>query len=125
MYLKKFLYSAGLALVVFTGLVISTGLAFADDPVSVPFEPMTDEEWEAQQAAQAEHQRAYQAWAYYDQQTCGANAEHEARLHAWREACEAWNLNPELPSCGSRPQLIMPPPPSMPRPAGMTPMNCF
>lgn len=119
MYLKTYLFSASFA------LILGSGIVFAEDPVSVPFEDMTDAEWQAHQAAQEAAQQARQAWGWYDQQTCGANAEHEARLHAWREACEAWNLNPELPSCGPRPQLIMPSPPSMPRPAGMAPLNCF
>lgn len=119
MNIKNVLKCAGLV------FLISSGMAFAEDPVSVPFEPMTDEEWQAQQDAQAEYQRAYQAWALYDQRTCGANAEHEARLYSWREACEAARLHPELPSCGPRPQLQLPPPPPMPRPAGMAPMYCF
>lgn len=90
--------------------------ARADEPVSVPFEDMTDAEWNEFQRNQAAYAEAVRAWGAYDQAVMGANAEHEARLYSWREHFEAWNMDPSLPSPGPRPELIMPQPPSMPRP---------
>ncbi len=109
---------------VLAAAISSPVFAGDDEPVSVPFEEMSEEEAAAHDAREAEYQRAVGLWTAYYRATCNANADHEARLAAWRRAAEAWNKDPSLPSPGPRPELVMPSPPSVARPPAMTTPAC-
>jgi hypothetical protein len=98
-------------------------LAEDDEPISVPYEDMTAEEIAAQEAREAEYEKAVAAWTAYDEATCESQADHERRLASWRKAMEEWNKNPSLPSPGPRPEQVMPAPPPMPRPPAMGPFK--
>lgn len=66
------------------------------EPVSVPFQDMTQEQIDRQN---------------YDRQTAEANRNHEAALERWRVAQQRYNDDPvNNPSPGDRPTLQLPPP---------------
>lgn len=112
-----------LAAALLAASICAPALAEDDEPITVPYQDMTAEEIAAQEAREAEYEKAVAAWTAYDQATCESQADHERRLEAWRAATDAWNKNPSLPSPGPRPEQVMPTPPSMPRPPAMGPFK--
>lgn len=91
-----------------------------DEPITVPFEDMTDDQWNELQERKARFQLAWAQWANYDALTCVYQVTYEARLEAWRKAIAAWNDDPSLPDPGDRPsQQDLPPRPTLPRPGAM------
>ena len=95
-----------------------------DEPITVPFEDMTDEEWEEIEARQIAFQIAWMQWQVYDDLTCVFQHAYDGRLEAWRTAVEAWNRDPSLPDPGPRPAVQgLPPRPSVDRPGAMPPFQ--
>ena len=95
-----------------------------DEPVSVPFEDMTEEEWAEREARNQAYQSAAAQWNAYYLALCDANAQHERELRTWREAMDAFLLDPSLASPGDRPELRVPPAPSVAQPGAYEPPAC-
>lgn len=110
-------------------LLLSIGLAAPatsedDEPISVPFEDMTDDEWEAREARNQAYAVAVAQWDAYYYLVCAMNVAHEAELQVWRAAMDQFLLDPSLPSPGDRPELHMPARPSVAQPGAYEPPNC-
>jgi hypothetical protein len=113
-----------LALVVCVAAAPAVRAEEDDEPISVPFKDMTDEEWAEMQARQVAFQVAWIQWKLYDDLTCVYQHTYEDRLNQWRTAVEAWNKDPSLPDPGPRPsEQGLPPRPSVDRPGAMPPFQ--